>query len=216
MARMREDEASGTTAGGGPPPGERIRPHPSPLRLWGFLVTILGGTLLGIGSLLVWAEVAIGTRGGSFDPEPVKGLDQLDGIIVLGSAIVILLGIPAMRQALTRRGRRAWAIAILVLGLLSTGIALSAALAPDSRLDAGVNDALEETALSISAQTDLPVDEVLDRLEEEAETTITVEPGLWVTAAGGVLAAIGGFLGLLWASKAPLPTIREPEPSPEP
>ena len=214
MARMEERPAGERIEAA--QPGERIRPHPSPLRLWGFLVTILGGTLLGIGSLLNWASVSIGTQGGSFDPEPVRGLDLIDGMIVLGAAVVILLGIPAMRQALTRRGRRAWAIAILVLGVVSTGVALSAVIAPDARLDAGVNDALEDVARNIADQTDLPVEQVRDRLDEVAVTTVTVEAGLWITVAGGVLAAAGGVLGLVWASKAPLPSTRRSTEDDEP
>ena len=60
MARMEERPAGERIEAA--QPGERIRPHPSPLRLWGFLVTILGGTLLGIGSLQLQRETQGGRR----------------------------------------------------------------------------------------------------------------------------------------------------------
>ncbi|MEX0753810.1 MAG: hypothetical protein WD206_00740 [Actinomycetota bacterium] len=192
-----------------PLPGEGLRPRPSPLRLWGFLVTILGGTLLGVGAILSWASVEIGSVGGAFPAEPVPGIDVLAGKIALGAAILALLGIPAMRQALTHRGRRAWAIAIIILGLVGGGLALWSGLAPDTRLDDGVNQALEDAAQPIADQTGLPVDQVVERLQEVAVTTVTVEPGLWLTVAGGALAVAGGVLGLVWASNAPLPATRE-------
>lgn len=182
-----------------PPPvgaSEGFRPRPSPLRLAGFLVTIVGGTLIGVGSILTWATVRFGGE------SVVKGIDTIEGKIALACAIIVLLGIPAMRGALTRKGRRGWAIAIIVLSLVAAGGALYDAIRKEARL--GLPGA-EQIAGQISAEAGIPAEKILEQFSEEVETELG--PGIPVTIAGGVIGAIGGVLGLIWASTAPLPGV---------
>jgi len=59
---------------------------PSPLRLWGFLLTVLGGALMAFGSIGDWAAVSLG--GSTENAVPTKGIDLWQGkVTVLIGAI---------------------------------------------------------------------------------------------------------------------------------
>lgn len=173
---------------------DRLRPRPSPLRLWGFLVTILGGTLIGVGSILTWAEVDFGGI------SVTKGIDTLEGKVALGASILVLIGIPAMRGALSRPGRRAWAIIIVVASLVAGGLTLYALGQKQERLGIG---SAENLARDIAAQSGIAETEVLEQVR--GEVIVEVQPGLYITIAGAALGVAGGILGLAWAARAPLP-----------
>jgi hypothetical protein len=55
-------------------------------------------------------------------------------------------------------------------------------------------------ARTLSLQLGLPEEVVRERLSELLDQDLRVEisPGLWITAAGGVLLVAGGMLGLAW------------------
>ena len=63
---------------------------PSPLRLWGFVLTVAGGALLAFGSISDWAAVSLG--GSAEAAVPTKGIDLWQGKVTLALGALILVG----------------------------------------------------------------------------------------------------------------------------
>lgn len=172
--------------------------RPSPLRLWGFLCTALGGLALGLGALSTWATVGFPQDTEGAADVVFKGVDTWEGIVVLLAAAVALLGAVAVRLLASKRARRIVAVAILALSLIALAVSLSAALRPDARF--GGSGSLDRIAASVAGQLDLPVDEVRSQLEQQFGEQLQVDlgVGVWVSALGGALAAAGAVLTLAW------------------
>jgi hypothetical protein len=190
--------------------------RPTGLRLAGFVALAGGGLLLGFGALLEWVVVSFPAE---IDPSgisaaPVRGTDVWEGKVVLGAAIVILIGTVATRVVAATASRRPIALAILVIGLVAAGIAIAATVTADVRFVA--TDGLDAYAEAIADDLGLPVEQVRAELEEQFRATLVVDRGigLWLTSAGGVLAAVGGFLTLGWlrrgAPASPDTNVAEP------
>lgn len=158
---------------------------PSPLRLWGFLLTAIGGALIAFGSLGDWAAVSLGSS--TEGAVPTKGVDIWQGLatVILGALIVV--GILALRFVRPER-RNAMAVAIVVAGLATLGLGLWALLALRSVVqDSGV----DELAKAYGRQ------DVLRAMSKEG-IAAKAQAGLWMTVAGGVLATAGGLVDLAW------------------
>lgn len=158
---------------------------PSPLRLWGFLLTAIGGALIAFGSIGDWAAVSLGNS--TEGAVPTKGIDIWQGIATLILGALIVVGILALR--FVRPGlRNAMAITIVVAGLAALALGLWAVLALKSVVqDTGV----DELAKVYGRREVL---QVMSTVGIGAEAQI----GLWMTVAGGVLATAGGFVDLAW------------------
>lgn len=179
--------------------------RPTALRLAGFLATALGGLLVGLGSVMTWATVALGTST-TLAPLETKGIDVAEGRIALAAGALMLIAIPAMRLS-GRTARRAWASLVVVAALAAGGLALSAAARADGRLGLG---AAEDEARRISEETGLPYDALLAKLQEV--TAVEVQPAIYLVVAGGVVGALGGALGLVWAGrKGEIEALRPPD-----
>ena len=92
--------------------------RPSPLRLAGFLATIIGAAMLGLGAVMTWLDVpppagVSGNIGLNY-----VGLDLVGGRLAVLAAIVLLVGLMALRGARTRRGQKTVAV-VMVLGALA-------------------------------------------------------------------------------------------------
>jgi hypothetical protein len=158
---------------------------PSPLRLWGFLLTVLGGALIAFGSIGDWAAVSLGSS--TEGAVPTKGIDIWQGTatVILGALIVV--GILALRFVRPER-RNAMAIAIVVAGLAALALGLWVLLALKSVVqDTGV-DAL---ARIYGRQ------QVLQAMSK-AGVAAKAQTGLYMTVAGGILATAGGSVDLAW------------------
>lgn len=174
--------------------------RPTALRLAGFVALAGGGLLLGLGALLDWVVLSFPAE---IDPSgitaaPVRGVDVWEGKVVLGAAIVILVGTIATRLVASTASRRPIAIAIAVVGLSAAGIAIVATVSADVRFVA--TDGLDAYAEALADDLDLPVEQVRQDLEEEFRDTLEVDRGigLWLTSAGGIFAAVGGVITLRW------------------
>lgn len=91
--------------------------RPTALRLAGFVALAGGGLLLGLGALLDWVVLSFPAE---IDPSgitaaPVRGVDVWEGKVVLGAAIVILVGTIATRLVASTASR--WPIAIADRGI---------------------------------------------------------------------------------------------------
>ncbi len=110
---------------------------PSPLRLWGFLLTVVGGALMAFGSIGDWAAVSLG--GSTENAVPTKGIDLWQGKVTVLIGALIIVGILALRFVRPER-RNLLAGGIVVLGAVGFGIALWCVIALDSVVrDSGID-----------------------------------------------------------------------------
>jgi hypothetical protein len=158
---------------------------PSPLRLWGFILTVLGGALMAFGSIGDWAAVSLG--GSTENAVPTKGIDIWQGVATLILGALIVVGILALRFVRPER-RNAMAIAIVVAGLAALAIGLWALFA----LKSVVHDIGVDELAKIYGR-----DEVLRAMSQEG-IAAEAQTGLWMTIAGSVLAVAGGVVDLAW------------------
>jgi hypothetical protein len=156
----------------------------------GAVLAIVGGALMAIGSFLAWAEVS-----GGGTSVTAKGVDGSDGYITLvAGAVALLLGI-----AMTRQARRMLAVLVILAGIVGGGIGLYDALtAKDSVLDA----AAEELAPTFGASAE-EVRAALDQAIDAGQLSVSISIGLYVVIAGGVVALIGGIMGIRGSAGEP-------------
>ena len=156
----------------------------------GAILAMVGGVLLAVGSFLAWAEVS-----GGGTSVTAKGVDGSDGYITLAAgAVALLVGI-----AMTRQARRMLAVLVILAGIVGGGIGLYDALtAKDSVLDA----AAEELAPTFGASAE-EVRAALDQAIDAGQLSVSISIGLYVVIAGGVVALIGGILGLRGSTAEP-------------
>jgi hypothetical protein len=158
---------------------------PSPLRLWGFLLTVVGGALISFGSIGNWAAISLGNS--TENAVPTKGIDVWQGMATLILGVLIVIGILALRFVRPER-RKAMAVAIVVAGLVALALGLWAVLALESVVrDTGV----DELSKVYGRQ------EVLEAMSKEG-IAVKAQIGLWMTVVGSVLAVAGGFVDLAW------------------
>ena len=158
---------------------------PSPLRLWGFLLTVIGGALIAFGSIGDWAAITLG--GGTVNVVPTKGIDVWQGKVTLILGALIVVAILALRFVRPER-RNAMAIAIIVAGLAALALGLWVLFALKSVMrDPGVDELVKVYGRQ----------QILDAMSKEG-IAIEAQAGLWMTVAGGVLATAGGFVDLAW------------------
>lgn len=182
--------------------------RPSPLRLAGFLVTVIGALLAGIGAAGTWVTVGISGQG-QLD-SVTKGTDAWEGKVVLACAVVMLVGVLGTRMVRSRGARAAVAVLVAVAGLAASAIG-GWFLATASSRFSPVADA--SIAAKLAEVLGKPVDQVSTELQQVVEklggfTTVGIGPKL--ALAGGVLGLIGGILVLRWTSRAAVGT---PEPA---
>ncbi len=122
--------------------------------------------------------------------------------MILAVAVLVLFGVIALRVATEVSVRRAIAIAITVLGLFATGLAVGDAIRARSRFAGGVSQ-LEKLAQAIAQGLGRPIADVLAQLQQSLSkiVTVKVDAGLWLVVAGGILAAAGGVLSIVWANR---------------
>jgi hypothetical protein len=149
------------------------------------IIAVVGGLLLAIGSFLSWATVS-----GGGDSVSASGTDGSDGYITLICG-VIALAIGAAWFA-KGAGKRALAILVLLAGLIGGGVGVYDAMtAKDSVLDG----AAEELAPSFGVPAD-QVRVLLDQAIDAGQLSISLSIGLYMVIGGGLLALVGGVLGM--------------------
>jgi hypothetical protein len=154
---------------------------PSPLRLWGFLLTVVGGAAIAFGSIGNWAAVSL--SGSTVNAVPTKGIDLWQGKVTLALGAMIVMGILALRMVRPDR-RNLLAGGITLLALTVVGIAIWCMVTLDSVIrDTGVDQAI--AAFGRRAVTDRGI-----HLERQSS--------LLVVLGGAIVAAAGGLLDLAW------------------
>lgn len=156
------------------------------------ILGVIGGALLALGSFLAWAEVS-----GGGTSVTARGVDDRHGYITLVAGLVAVVAGIVMAKGM----RRALAVLVILAGIVGGGIGLYDALtAKDSVLDA----AAEELAptFGTSAQQ---VRTVLDQAIDAGEFSVSIGIGLYVVIGGGVVALVGGMLGLRGSGEPAVP-----------
>ena len=172
--------------------------RPTPLRLFGFLFTAVGGLLIALGAISDWATVVF--LGGAFPDSATKGIDVPEGKVALGLGIFMLVAIVAMRLAGSFAARRTIALLITVSALTALAIGLVDMV---NALDRFGGYTVEKTAAQLANQSGQPIDEVRADLEATIakEGSIDLGLGIWLVVAGGVIGTIGGLLDLAWVGQ---------------
>ena len=167
---------------------------PSPLRLVGFLLTVLGGALMAFGSIGDWAAISLG--GSSEGAVPTKGVDIWQGTATLALGALIVLGILALRFVRPDR-RNAIAVAIVVAGLAGLALGLWVILALKSVVRDTSVDAFIQVLEGLGVAATKARQQVLEALSKQG-IAVKAQTGLWMTVAGGVFATAGGLVDLAW------------------
>ena len=168
---------------------------PSPLRLWGFLLTVLGGALMAFGSIGNWAAVALG--GSTENAVPTKGIDLWQGKVTVVIGALIVVGILALRFVRPER-RNLLAGGIVVLAVLGAGISIWCLVALESIVrDTGIDALVEYVSTQLGLTTAEARQEVLAALGATG-VDIQAQVSLWVTLIGSLLAVAGGVVDLAW------------------
>ena len=154
------------------------------------ILGVIGGALLALGSFLAWAEVS-----GGGTSVTAKGVDGSDGYITLVAGLVAVVAGVVMAKST----RRLLAVLVILAGIVGGGIGLYDALtAKDSVLDAAAEELAP--AFGVSAQQ---VRTVLDQAIDAGQLGVSISIGLYVVIGGGVVALVGGILGLRGSGSLP-------------
>jgi uncharacterized membrane protein len=180
--------------------------RPTPLRLFGFLFTAIGGLLIAYGAITDWATVVF--LGGTFPDSATKGVDVLEGKVALGLGIVLLVAIVTMRLAHTVGGRRLLALIVVVAAACALAIGVADVLRAEGRFG---GFAVDENAKLISDETGTPIDQVRAGLQTVIDENASIElgMGIWLVVAGGGIGVIGGLLDLAWVGQQRLQNLGE-------
>jgi hypothetical protein len=176
--------------------------RPSSLRLAGFLTTVTGATLAGVGAVLDWVTVGFPDDVEGAADVHVRGTDVWEGKVVLAVAVGCLIAMILMRVSASPSVRSAIAV-----GIGSGGALVAALIATDlSRTTDrfGGGDGLDDIASALADQLGQPVERVRALLEQSFGTTIRVdtEVGMWLSLLGGLLLIVAGGLSLAWARRS--------------
>jgi MFS family permease len=181
---------------------------PTPLRLFGFLFTALGGLLMALGSISDWATVVF--LGQSFKDSATPGIDLPEGKAVLALGILMLVAIVAMRLARTIGARRVLATGICIAAAAAISVAAYDVVRADERFG---DYSVDRVATGLSQATGLSLEQARNEVESyiEREGSIDVGSGLWLVLGGGALGLVGGLLDLAWVSQQRLRAAGEDE-----
>jgi uncharacterized membrane protein YeiB len=175
--------------------------RPTGLRLAGTACVALGAITAGVGATREWAAIGFTADVEHAADVSVHGIDVWEGKVVLFAAVAALLVMLAMRISGSRSTRRGLAIALIVLGAFCVALPVADAVRAKNRF--GGVEGVDRLARTLSVQLGLPEEVVREPLAELLDQDLRVEisPGLWITAAGGVLLVVGGVLGLAWVHR---------------
>jgi hypothetical protein len=172
--------------------------RPSRLRVAAFLTTVVGAALVGIGATREWASVGLLQDARHANDVATNGTDVWEGKACLLIAVLALVLMLVTRIAASGGARRVLAVLILVAGIACAAIAVATAIRAEDRF--GGEHGVDAFAHAIAQQTHQAEDVVRAALRETLKGQIRVDIGIsvWLTAAGGLVLALGGALSLAW------------------
>jgi hypothetical protein len=168
---------------------------PSPLRLWGFLLTAIGGALIAFGSIGDWATITLG--GSTENAVPNKGIDLWQGKVTVVLGAMIVIGILALRFVRPER-RSMVGIILTVAGLVCFGIAVWCLVSLESVIHGTGIDALTKHVADVLGISEAQARQAVLGTMQQRGIDVRAQTGLWMAAAGGALATAGGSVDLAW------------------
>ncbi|MEP6973327.1 MAG: hypothetical protein ABI869_04180 [Actinomycetota bacterium] len=171
---------------------------PSPLRLWGFLLTVLGGALVAFGSIGNWATITLG--GTTENAVPSNGIDLWQGKVTGVLGVLIILAILALRFVRPEY-RKIVAVSITVAALVGAGIAAWCLGSLESVIHGTGVDALAKHLAQVSGITEAQArQQVLLQMQKKG-IAVQAQPGLKMVFVGGLIAVAGGLVDLAWVRR---------------
>jgi len=167
------------------------------LRVVGFLLTVAGALLAGIGSMLDWVTVTIPDFPAELAPT-LRGVDTVEGKLGLAAAVVALIAVLVSRVGGTESARRGAAVVVLIAGVAIVAIGAREALTAEDRYVDDAAGEVRDVAGSLGIAED-DVDAMIDDLQEAFVVDVAI--GVWLTLLGGIATAAGGAVTLAWASR---------------
>lgn len=156
------------------------------------LLVLAGGVLAGVGSLLPWIELdsaGVAFQGGSVGGS-MSGLDAALGRVAFGAAAAVALA--ALAWLVLERWRGQIATVAAVGSVIIAGIAVLHLIDPEGRFVAYAMQ--EATSPELSAGK---VERLLEALFQNGAIQVAPRLGVILAAAGGGLALIFSYLGLV-------------------
>jgi hypothetical protein len=175
--------------------------RPTGLRLAGFAFVALGAVVVGVGATRVWATVGfVGDTEHALDVT-WNGIDVWEGKVVLFAATAALLVMLAMRISGSETTRRGLAVGLIVLGGLCIALPVADAARADQRFGGvgGTDRLAQELAIDSGFTEEVVREQLADLFEQDLR--VEIEPGLLVTALGGILLVAGGIASLAWVRR---------------
>ena len=166
---------------------------PTPLRLWGFVCTALGGLFVALGSLLTWVTATANGFPAQIAPRWV-GTDIPEGKVCFVAGIVLLLGILLLRGMRSRPAKQAVAVILIVAGIVAFGVAGTVAVTVQSRYAGRA-----AVAAQIAAQEAILLADAEAKVPGSVSASLGI--GVFMAVAGGMAGAIGGVLSLALVSR---------------
>jgi hypothetical protein len=163
---------------------------PTPLRLWGFLLTVIGGVLCAFGALQVWVTPTLNGQA----PQGWQGwvgIDLTEGLVAIACGIVLIVGILALRLV-RRRSKRVVAILLIIAGMLAFAVSGAVVATASSRFTDP-----QTAAKQVAASEHISLAQALAKVGSgSSKLTANLKIGVFMTMLGGILGAIGGVLSV--------------------
>ncbi|MEA2556959.1 MAG: hypothetical protein QOG88_497 [Actinomycetota bacterium] len=168
---------------------------PTPLRLWGFLLTVGGGVLVAFGALRLWVNATVF---GKAIPgwEGWRGVDLPEGLVALVCGVVLIIGILVLR-GVRGKTKRVIAVLLIIAGVIAFAVGGVVAVTAANRFANA-----QAAATQLAAAESIPVAEALAKVSGKLSATVGV--GVFVTMLGGILGAVGGVLSLALVTRPPV------------
>ena len=169
------------------------------LRVAGFALTVGGGALVVLGSLLDWVSVGLKNDAAGALTTTTPGIDLRAGLVTAGLGACALLGFVALRLVHATPFRRLVATGIVLVGIGAVAIGIF-----EMSRDRGafLFTAVRPLQQQFHTEQGLPLNDALivqvrEQLRKDGEVEMKI--GVPVVIAGGVIAVIGGVLDFAWA-----------------
>jgi hypothetical protein len=159
---------------------------PGPLRLAGFLLSIGGALVIGLGAVATWVTVGVRAVATNTDTA-IPGTDLPDGTTAFVCAVLVLVGILGSR--FVRSSRAAVILSAIAITAATIALATGGAFLLTGRDRSAVLDTLA----------------IPPELWEEVGAFRDIGPGPALVMVGGALAFVGGVLTLAWSLRRGAP-----------
>jgi apolipoprotein N-acyltransferase len=175
---------------------ETNQPTATALRVWGVLTAAAGALLAGWGATQPWVTTGFGPEDGTLT-SIVVGTDLTGGLLVLAFAVLAPIAILLTRFVGSESVRRALAVFALSAGLVIAALSVAGALTAKDSLGPVDVDELVADAVDQLGLDEETARQQVEKIMRDLGGFTSVKTAVWLTAAGGLMIALGGGLTLV-------------------